>query len=268
MDELEEFKTGLIISCCVVVIIALAVGFFGSWYIIGAGERGVLLTFGKPSMNAMGEGLHFKIPVVQGVAKLDVKTQKYEVDADSVTKDLQSVNTKIALNYHLNPEATPKLYQEIGLDYRARIIEPAIQEAVKAVMAKYKIEELTDRRPEISMGAKSLLSEKLGKYHVSVDDFNIVNFDWSEEFKKNIENKLIAEQKKLTAERDLDRIRIEADQKVVQAEAEAESIKIQSEALKQSNDVLELRWIEKWDGIMPTTYVAGSDTNTLLSIPA
>ena len=238
---------------------------FNSFYTIQAGQRGVLLTFGKPNMEAMGEGLHFKIPMAQSVKKFEVKTQKVEVDADASSKDLQDVQTTIALNFHLKPDEVSRLYQEIGTSFQSRVIDPSIQESVKAVQARFTAEELVTKRPEVRRAIEASLEEKLSKYYIEVDGLNIINFQFSEEFDKAIESKVTAEQLKLKAERDLERIKIEKEQKITQAEAEAQSIKIQSEALQNNKDILELRWIEKWDGVMPTTYVSG-EADTLISI--
>ncbi len=225
-----------------VIVLVVAILFFSSLYTISAGERGVLLTFGKPSMDAVGEGLHFKVPIVQSVKKIDVRTQKIEVEADSASKDLQDVQTTVALNFHLMPESTPRLYQEIGMSYKERIIDPAIQESIKAITAKFTAEELITRRPEVRTGIQEALRDKLTQYHLAVDDLNIVNFQFSDEFDKAIEQKVTAEQQALKAERDLDRIKIEKEQIITQAEAEAEALRLQKAQV--SPDLLELRRIE------------------------
>jgi len=243
-------------------ILGIGIGFlivilsFFSIYTIGAGERGVLLTFGKPNMDARGEGLHFKLPFAQTIKKFEVKTQKIETDADSASRDLQDVQTRIALNFHLMPESTPRLYQEVGFAYRERVIDPAIQESVKSVTAQFTAEELITRRPEVRRGIQESLEERLARYYVVVDDFNIVNFQFSEEFDKAIEEKVTAEQKKLKAERDLERIKIEKEQTITQAQAEAEALRLQKQEI--TPDLVKLRQIEvqrtaieKWNGELP-----------------
>ena len=110
--------------------------FFSTFYIVSAGERGVLSTFGNPSMDAKAEGLHFKIPLVQGITIMDVKTQKYEADLSAASKDLQTVNTKIAINYRLVPDSVPVIYKTIGTNYRESVIYPLEQEATKAATAQ------------------------------------------------------------------------------------------------------------------------------------
>ena len=239
-----------IFGVLIVILLFMAV------FTVSAGERGVLMTFGKPSMDAMDEGLHFKIPFFQTVKKMEVRTQKVEVGADSASKDLQMVQTTIALNYHLMPESVPRLYQEIGKDYRERIIDPAIQESVKAVTAKFTAEELITRRSEVRQGMQEELRQRLEKSYIKVDDFNIVNFQFSEEFNKAIEAKVTAEQEKLKAVMDLERIKIEKEQIITQAQAEAESLRLQKQEI--TPDLIKLRKIEvqrlaieKWNGIMP-----------------
>lgn len=248
--DITELVSGKLIVT-VVLIFAVLILLFSSVYTINAGQRGVLLTFGKPSMEAIGEGLHFKFPIAQSVRKMEVRTQKIETNADAASKDLQNVETIIALNFHLSPGEVPSLYQEVGTAYVDRIINPAIQESVKAVQARFTAEELVSRRTEVRDGIQTVLTERLAKYYIIVDDFNIVNFQFSEEFDNAIEAKVTAEQQKLKAEMDLERIMVEKEQKITQAEAEAESIRIQSLALQQNKDILELRAIEKWNGVLP-----------------
>lgn len=234
-----------------------------SFYTISAGERGVLMTFGKPSMDSVTEGLHFKFPIAQTVKKMEVRTRKIETDADSASKDLQNVETTIALNYHLMPASVPRLYQEIGSDYQERIIDPAIQESVKAVTARFTAEELITRRSEVRYEMQDELTIRLKKSYIDVDDFNIVNFQFSEEFDKAIEAKVTAQQLKLKAEMDLERILVEKEQIIARGQAEAEALRLQKSEI--TPDLVKLREIEvkskaldvqleainKWDGILP-----------------
>ncbi len=222
-----------------------------SFYTINAGNRGVLLTFGKPTMDAKIEGFHLKVPFIQTIKKMEVKTQKYEAQASSASKDLQIVSTSIAVNYHLLSEMVPEIYRDVGIGYNDRLTQPAVQEVVKAVTAQFTAEELITKRPDVKEKIKFELQERLNERGIIVEDISITNFDFSESFNSAIEAKVTAEQQKLKADRDLERIKVEAEQKITQAKAEAESIRIQSEALKSNSDILELRAIEKWDGILP-----------------
>ncbi len=249
IENIKKIKKSILLSALVVVVASLI---FGSVGTVGAGERGVLLQFGAVKDKVFGEGLYFKIPLIQRVVKMDVKMQKDEVPASASSKDLQIVTSKIAINYHLSPANVNVIWRDVGKDYNSRIIAPSIQEAVKAVTAKFTAEELIIRREDVKDQIKINLAERLIKNHIVVDEINITAFDFSKSFNEAIEAKVTAEQLKLKAERDLERIRIEADQKVIEAEGKAKAIKTEAQALILNPKVVELRWIEKWDGKVPT----------------
>jgi len=208
-----------------------------------------------------------KLPIAQSVQIIDVKTQKIQADASAASKDLQIVTSDIAMNYRVNPGYAAKLYQSVGMEYQFKLIDPAIQEAVKSATAQFTAEELITKRPSVRDAMALNLKDKLDKLSlgaIEVLEFNIVNFEFSVEFDNAIEAKVTAEQKALKAERDLDRVIVEAEQKVTQAQAEADSLRIQSESLRNSTEVLGLRWIEKWNGQLPQ-YLGGN--SPLLFLP-
>lgn len=205
------------------VALAILLMFFSPFAVIQAGHRGVVTTFGKVSPEVLGEGIHLVIPVVNQVHKIDVRLQKSEGSGEAASKDLQTIHTAIALNFHLKPSAAATTFQEIGgiEAVRDRIIAPAIPEAVKAITARYTAEELISKREEVRDHIKEPLVERLGRHGIVVDEFAITNFDFSKSFNDAIEAKTTAEQLKLKADRDLARIMVEAQQKIEQAKAEA-----------------------------------------------
>ena len=250
--KIKELKqAGKYVLYFFIAIIVLIV-IFGSLGTIGAGERGVLLQFGAVQDKIFNEGLYFKIPIIQQVVIMDVQIRKDEVQASASSKDLQIVTSKIALNYHLNPDEVNKIWQEVGKDYNSRIIAPSIQEAVKAVTAKFTAEELIIKREEVKEQIKLNLAERVAGRSILIDEFNIIEFSFSPAFNEAIEAKVTAEQLKLKADRDLERIVIEAEQWVAEAKGKAEAIKVEAQALRSNPKVVELRWIEKWDGKVPT----------------
>ncbi len=117
---------------------------------VGAGERGVVLNFGAVQDTVLDEGLHFRMPIMQKVAIMDVKVQKAVTDAASASADLQDVTSSVALNYHVVPDKANVVYQTLGVEFKERIIDPAIQEVMKAVSARYTAEELITKRPAVS----------------------------------------------------------------------------------------------------------------------
>jgi len=236
-----------------VVSVLVIVLLFSAVYQIDAGQRGVLLTFGNPDMNAKAEGLHFKIPFIQNVVKMDIKTQKYEAEASAASKDLQTVTSKIATNYHLTPDSVPMLYKEIGINYQERVIQPLEQEIVKATTAKFTAEELITKREEVRLDIKNTLHERLALRGIIVEEVSIVNFDFSPSFNAAIEAKVTSLQLKLKADNDLQRIMVEAEQRVTQAKGESEAIAIQAQAINSQGgrDYVQLQAINKWDGVLP-----------------
>lgn len=250
--ELTPSLSIKILMSLLVFVISLTV-IFGSFYIVSAGERVVLVTLGSPDPIPRTEGLHFKVPIIQKAVHMDVKTQKYEADASAASADLQTVSTKIAVNYHVSPEATTKLYQEIGLDYQARILQPAVQEAVKAATAQFTAEELITKRTLVKDQIVLSLQNRLSERSITVEDVSITDFDFSDSFNSAIEAKVTAEQNALAAKNKLAQVEYEAQQRITQAKAEAEAIKIQAEAIQAQGgkEYVDLQAINKWNGILP-----------------
>ncbi len=249
-EKTRNIKMGKIISRVGIGLIVLIL-IFSSFGTVGAGERGILLQFGAVQDKVLREGLYFKIPFVQEVVKVDVRIQKDAVPASAASKDLQIVTSEIALNYHLDPESVNKIWQEVGKNYNIRIIAPSIQEAVKAESAKFTAEELITKREEVKEQIKLNLTKRLLERSIIVDEFNIISFEFSQAFNEAIENKVTAEQLKLKAKMDLERIKIEKEQKITEAEGKAKALRIEAQALSANAQIIELRWIEKWDGKAP-----------------
>lgn len=229
--------------------------------IVPAGHRGVMTTMGKPSDVALGEGVQLLVPWVQKLNIMDVRVAKSEGQGDAASKDLQAVQFKVVVNYHLDPSAAPRVFREIAQStdaVAASIIDPARPEAVKAVTARFTAEELITKRTEVRDQIASQLREKMTRHGLVLDEFSIVNFAFSQSFAGAIEAKVRAEQEKLKADRDLQRIEVEAEQRLAGARAEAESLRLQRGEVTPL--LLELRRVEaerlaiaKWNGVLPTT---------------
>lgn len=259
-DILEELRgRGFKPTKSLIALIVVAVLFviaLNSFVTVGAGERGVLLTFGAVGDRILDEGLHFIIPLAQEVVTINVQIQKSQTEAAAASEDIQETRSVIALNYHIDPGKANWVYQNIGVSFKERIIDPAVQEVVKAVTARYNAVDLITKRDKVRDEIKELLKVRLMKNGIIVDDFAIIDFKFSAQFSQAIEDKQAAEQNALKAERDLERIKIEAEQQITQARAEAESLRLQKENV--SKDLISLRQIEatikaieKWDGHLP-----------------
>ncbi len=257
------------IIVAVIVVIALVILGFASIKTIPAGYVGIRTQFSAVTGGSVPSGLNFKIPFIQDIVPIDCRIQKIEADSTAPSRDLQNITSKIAVNFSIDSSKATTLYKEVGVNYRSVIIDPAVQEVVKMVTAQFTAEELISKRSEVSNLMTEGLTSKISSKGIIVHDFNVINFEFSDEFDKAIEAKQVAQQQALKAEQDLARIQIEAQQKVVQAEAEAEALKLQKQEI--TAELLELRKIEaqleaieKWDGKLPT--YNGSDAVPFIDI--
>jgi len=259
----NAMKNKLVVVTVIIVVSLLFLLMVKPWVQIGAGERGVVLNFGAVQPTVLGEGLHFRIPIQQQIILMDVKVQKASTDATASSSNLQEVSSTVAINYHIIPDKANIVYQTIGMEFKERIIDPAVQEVVKAISARYSAEDLITKRSAVSDAMKSTLTERLLLHNISVDAFSIVGFSFSKIYMDAIESKQTAEQLAMKAERDLERIKIEGEQTITSAKAEAEALRLQRANI--STDLIELRKIEanlkaieKWNGILPQVTGSGA----------
>ncbi len=239
----------------IILIFVIANFPFGT---VGTGERGVRLRFSAVTGDIVREGLYFRIPFIERVVKMDVKIQKEQVEAGAASKDLQTVHSTVALNYHLDPSRVVDIYRDIGTSFNSRLIDPALQESVKESTAKFTAEELITKRDTVGLAIRSSLKAKLEPRGILVDDFNIVNFEFSTAFNESIERKVSAEQDAFAARNRLEKVKFEAEQNIAEARGKAEAIRLESEALKVNSQILQSRAIEKWDGKLPQVTNGGT----------
>lgn len=261
----------------VIIVIFAFIVLLNSFTIIDGGKRGIVFSrISGISNKVMDEGLNLKIPFVDSIIEMDVRSQKVELKLSSTSKDQQIVDVSVAFNYKVNAEMVNKIYQEIGMDYVFKFINPVLEDRIKSVMANFKAEELIQNRNEVSVKVLEDVREKLRDNYIIAEKINILNIKFSDSYNQAIEQKVVAEQQEQKAINDLERIKIEAEQMITQAkaeadanllkaEAEAKSIKIQQTALRNSKEILNLRWIEKWNGTLPQV-VSGKDSGYILNL--
>ena len=223
---------------------------------INTGEVGIRVRFGKVVDSSTSEGINLKVPFIEKIEKINIKVQKVELDAASASRDLQDVNMSLAVNYRVNGDSAKELYKTVGSSYKDTVLEPAIKESIKSVISFYTAEELITKRAEVSSKCLETLQSKVEKYGLIIEDFNITNFNFSDEFNKAIEEKQVAEQKVLTAKQELEKEKIEAEKKIVSAKAEKEANELKEKSL--TDNIIREKFIEKWDGQLPK--VSGSES--------
>jgi regulator of protease activity HflC (stomatin/prohibitin superfamily) len=229
-----------IIGIISIILLFTPLGFFT---MVEAGHVGVVTRFGAVNRVA-NPGIVLKIPFVEYVNEMETRTQKEQVDAQAASKDLQVVKSTIALNFHLRGEKAVDVYQNLGIEYKERIIAPAMQEAFKATTARFTASDLISKREAVKIQAYDELKKRLEKYNVIVDDFNIVNFDFSSEFNNAIENKTVAQQNK-------ERAQIEAETALVKAQGQADAQSKLRESGSLTPEYLQFLAVEKWNGVLP-----------------
>ena len=256
---MEKLKLKKIVSVALVVVLALLV-LSNCFTIVDAGHTGVVVTLGRVNEGVLQEGIHIKAPFVQQVVKIDNRIVKLEVDTEAFSKDLQTVATTLAINYRVDTSKSYSIYKNIGADYEAVLVVPAVNEVLKAIVAQYTAEESVTNRSLISDGLVNGLNEKLNAIGLYVTDVNIINFDFSEAFITAIEEKQVAQQQLLKAE-------TEKQTAITNAEADAETTRIKAEAEAEANNkikaslddnVIRSKFYDKWDGKLPQAM--GSDS--------
>lgn len=264
VTTIPNIKWKKILIPVIIVVVAIIV-LANSIVVVDAGHTGVVVTMGKVNEGTLQEGMHFKIPFFQDVVIIDNRIRKLEVNTEAFSKDLQSVNTTLAINYRVDTAKSDSIYKNIGADYESVLVTPAVNEVLKAITATYTAEESVTNRQLISDGLVTGLNAKLNDIGLYITDVNIIDFDFSEAFITAIEEKQVAQQKLLKAE-------TEKKTKITNAEADAAAIKIKAEADAEANKIIAAslndliirnKMIEKWDGVLPK--VSGS-AGTFLDI--
>ncbi len=236
----SQKRVGKYVALVVFLVVLSALPVIGAWTTVGAGYVGVITRFGAVQ-RVVNPGLVLKIPLVENVAKMETRTQLEQVSAQSASKDLQEVRATIALNFHLDGTKAVSVYQNFGTDYKDRIISPAMQEAFKATTAQYTASDLIARRGAVKSVAYKELKARLTKYNIVVDDFNIVNFQFSDEFDRAIDQKTIASQNK-------ERATIEAETALIKAQGEVNAARKLQEQGALTPLYIEFMKAQKWDG--------------------
>ena len=246
--ELKDYiEAGISVIIAILIIFLIITGLL-SFKTIKSGEVGLRVRFGKIVDSSLKEGINFKIPYIESIKKVNIKVQKSELNVESSTKDMQIINTTIAVNYRVDSQQAAHLYKTVGNNYDKTILQPAIKESIKSAIAQYDAEEITTKRAEVSVSCLEAIQNKVKKYGIVVEDFNLTNFSFSTAYTNAIEQRKVAEQ-------NLQREKLEAERKVIEAEATKKT----NDLLKQTltDELIAKQFIEKWDGKLPETYAGG-----------
>ncbi|MDR0665587.1 MAG: hypothetical protein LBF86_08740 [Helicobacteraceae bacterium] len=232
-------KSGKPITIAALVICALMLVYSG-FYTIEQGYRGIVLRFGE--VRAVAEpGLSFKVPLIDKVQELEVRTQKDQRNIEAYSKDSQPVDMAISINFHLNAGEVGKIYSDYGVNYRDRLIEPKLMALPKDTIGKYAAIDLVQNRDLVSKQILEDLNAYFTPLGIIIESLNIENMDFSDAYEASVEQRMQAEVEVQKVKQNLEREKLNADMvrvkaqgtadaNVAQAKADAERVVLQAEA--------------------------------------
>ncbi len=248
----------LVLNILVLILSFIVVQGFGT---VPTGHQGIVLRWSAATGAMKAPGLYWVVPIRDSVDAISVQIQERTKTVEAASNDLQDVDATITVNYHVIPLGAAKLYQEVIRDYRTAIIDPAIEDIVKASTAQYTPEEMLQNRAALRDTILSDLRVRLQQYEINVTSVAVTNLKFSTQFTQSIEDKVIAEQRALEAENKLQQVEFEAQQEIERAKAEAEKIRIQAEAIQAQGgmEYVMLQMIQAWNGSFPDTLIMSGE---------
>lgn len=264
---------------CMVLAVILAIVAFTCTTVVGPNERGVRITLGSASENAMGSGFKIKWPIISEIRKISIATQNSSANLDVFSKDLQSVEMNINVIYHYTPEKVVKIVTDFKEDPVETVLTPMVHEALKEICKDLNSEEIVQRRDYVSQKANTLLNTNISKYDIfTIERLVITNVELSPKLNQAIESKMIQEQeaqkaqftqKQKETEAETQRIIAQglANAEIERAKGKAQAIELEAtanasaiekigKALTENPLALEELRIKRWDGVMPKTILS------------
>ena len=236
----------------IAALLVLIIAIFGSFTQVGVGEVGIVKHFGAIDTDhpdVFDPGIHTKVPFRDDVVIFDTRIQKEQVESSAASKDGVTIHSTITINFHIEAAKAPLILQNIGANYKERIIDQQIQQAFKDVTAQYAGLELIQKREEVALKAKGVLKDKLTPYYIVVDEFTIPNYEFPKEFNEAILATQVANQQNLQAKQLQEKARTEAETALIVAQGLANAQKAQATTL--TPEYLQLQAINKWNGQLP-----------------
>lgn len=258
----NDVKAGQVICLILAIICCLAfiiVPF--SFHTVNSGELAVVRNLGKIT-GTRDAGTNFDLWVTTSYQKYDTKVQNVDIVTAAYSSDAQTMEVAMTLQYQVMPDKVVDIATQYGtLDVLQGRIQAIVIEKTKAVLSSHTAMDIIANRAAISPEVEQAIKAAIGEnYFVSINTVVLTNIDFSDAFEKAVEDKMIAEQAKLKAEYD-------NETKIAKAEADAKALMIAAEAEAAANElltqslteqVLESKFYEKWDGKLPQVMGEGS----------
>lgn len=231
----------------------------GCFEIVDTGHRGVKVVYGKVEPVSLEEGFYWYNPFTSSIKEMNVQVQKYDVETQAYTRDVQQGKLHIVVNYNLEKTKVHEMLENVGVDWEDRLIPQAVNGTVKAVIGKWDAVDLIANRSKAQEEIQTMLTDALTSRDIHVTRVEVANIDYSDEFEKAVEAKVTAIQLAEQEKNKTVQIQEQAKQQVISAKAQAESMQIRAQALTQNKALVEYEAVQKWNGVLPV-YVLGNTT--------
>lgn len=251
------------VAAAIIVIAFILILLGGFFYIIDPGERGVKVSLGKMSDEVLQPGPGLKMPLVSQIRRVSVQQDTREMKAECYSADLQQIDIQIKVLYRIPEQSTVKILRDYSGEPFGQLIVPRVQEAVKEVTALRTAADIVKTREQIKNAALASARQKVGEI-LALDDLVIEDVSLSKELEKAIEAKMVQQQEAEQAVFRMQQSKTDAERMIIEAKGQAESIRIQGEALEKNPKLVDLKMVEKWNGVAPQ--VVGAGTNIMLPI--
>ena len=207
----------------------------GSFHQVETGTVAVVRNLGKIK-GVRDPGTYFDFYMVNSYEVYDTKVQQDKITTSAYSKDGQTMVLEVFLQYQIQSENVVKIATEYGnLDALQARIETVTIEKTKAVMSSAEAMTIIQNRSQFSNSVSASVREGISDdYYVNVKDVVLTNIDFTNEFERSVEDKVIAEQEKQAAitraEAELEVAKLEAQKKIEEARGNAEAQKIIAQA--------------------------------------
>ena len=275
---MSKVVTGAVVT--MVAVVGLTV-LGGSWYTVDQGERGVILRNG--AITGMAEpGLGFKMPIVDSVVDIDVRSQVVVYDNIlAYSRDQQTANLTVSVNYRVPADAVKTVYEDYGsvASLANRLLDRQVMDKSKSVFGQFNAVEAIQERARLVTEVQMAIQEAVVG-PITIESVQIENIDFSDTYEQSIEQRMLAEVEVQKVEQNKNREVVQAEIKVIQAKAtaearvasataeaeairlrgnaEAEAITARGEALNENPSLVALVQAERWNGVLPTTMLPNS----------
>lgn len=253
---------------------------FGSWYTVDQAERGVLLRNGAVIGMAQ-PGLGFKLPLVDSIEKISVQTHIAKFDKlASYSRDQQPAEIRLSVNYRVPADQVTEVYVTYGglKGLEDRLLAPRVQEWLKNTFGQYNAVTAIQERGRLNADVREALSKSV-QGPILIEGVQIENIDFSKEYEKSIEQRMLAEVEVQKLRQNAEREKVQAEIIVTQATARANSVRVEAQAaadairlkgeaeafaiqargkaLGDNPHLVTLVQAERWNGVLPVTMLPG-----------